>query len=87
MMREKPRRVPTKMLTIRQKLGLSQTQMKRRINFDGHYGRISDYERGTRHPPVIVLLAYARAGNVSLESLVDDEMELVILSGVSKEQK
>lgn len=41
-----------------------------------HYGRISEYERGKREPSLWVLLAYARAGCIHLEALVDDEIDL-----------
>jgi hypothetical protein len=40
------------------------------------YTRISEYERGKREPSLWVLLAYARAGCIHLEDLVDDEIEL-----------
>ena len=38
--------------------------------------RISAYERGVREPPLLVLLQYARAGNVLVEALIDDELDL-----------
>lgn len=41
-MREKPIHLAAKLKTIRQRLGLSQTEMKKRLKFSGHYGRISD---------------------------------------------
>jgi transcriptional regulator with XRE-family HTH domain len=37
---------------------------------------VSGYERGTREPPLPVLLSYARAVNVSVEALIDDELDL-----------
>jgi transcriptional regulator with XRE-family HTH domain len=37
---------------------------------------ISQYERGARVPSLPVLLAYARAANVSVEALIDDEVDL-----------
>jgi transcriptional regulator with XRE-family HTH domain len=40
------------------------------------YNRISDYERGEREPPLPILLRYARVANVSMEALVDDELDL-----------
>jgi transcriptional regulator with XRE-family HTH domain len=40
------------------------------------YNRISDYELGKREPPLTILLRYARAANVYLEVLVDDELDL-----------
>jgi transcriptional regulator with XRE-family HTH domain len=38
--------------------------------------RISAYERGVREPPLLVLLKYARVGNVSVEALIADELDL-----------
>lgn len=37
---------------------------------------VSQYERGTRVPSLPVLLAYARAANVLVEVLIDDELDL-----------
>jgi transcriptional regulator with XRE-family HTH domain len=75
-MHNRPQRIAPKLKTIRQRLGLSQTGMLRKLKLNCAYGRISEYERGKRQPTVLVLLAYARAGKVSLEEIVDDEMEL-----------
>jgi transcriptional regulator with XRE-family HTH domain len=75
-MREKPQRLAAKLRVIRQRLGLSQTEMKERLTFAGHYGRISEYELGRRQPSVKTLLAYARVAGILMEELVDDEMEL-----------
>jgi transcriptional regulator with XRE-family HTH domain len=51
-----------------------------RLGLSGEEGlfrsSISGYERGTREPPLIVLLHYARAANVSVEALIDDELDL-----------
>lgn len=75
-MREKPKKLAAKLKVIRQRLGLSQTEMKERLTFAGHYGRISEYELGKRQPSILTLLLYARAAGVLLEELVDDELEL-----------
>jgi hypothetical protein len=37
---------------------------------------ISGYERGVREPPSLILLAYARAANVYVEVLLDDDLNL-----------
>jgi transcriptional regulator with XRE-family HTH domain len=37
---------------------------------------ISKYELGTREPPLPVLLKYARAANVYVDVLIDDEVDL-----------
>jgi transcriptional regulator with XRE-family HTH domain len=73
---ERPQRMAGKLLAIRQHLGVSQTGMKQLLNFEGHYGRISEYELNKRQPAVAVLLAYARVAGIPLEHIVDDEIEL-----------
>jgi transcriptional regulator with XRE-family HTH domain len=75
-MREKPIHLAAKLKVIRQRLGLSQTEMVQRLKFKGHYGRISEYELGKRQPSISTLLRYARAAGIRLEEIVDDELEL-----------
>jgi len=72
--RPRPQQIPAKLLAIRQKLGLSQTGMLRLLGLKCCYTRISEFERGKRTPSLAVLLLYARAGQVSLESIVDDQI-------------
>ena len=74
--RPRPKHLPTKLLAIRQRLGLSQTEMLRLLDLKCRYTRISEFERGTRTPNLIMLLSYARVGQVSLESIVDDDVAL-----------
>ena len=77
-MRDKPQRLASKLKAIRERLGVSQTGMKRLLNFEGEYTRISEFELGRRAPSLIVLLSYARAARIPLEQIVDDELELEI---------
>ena len=76
--RERPARLAEKLLRIREALGLSQSEMLRRIGKEGsgHRNFISDYERGVRVPSLLEVLAYARAAGVPVESLIDDDLEL-----------
>ena len=76
--RPRPMRLAEKLLEIRTKLGLSQTQMLVRLGLENtmHYGRISEYEQDKREPTLMTLLAYARAASVHLEDIVDDNLEL-----------
>jgi hypothetical protein len=37
---------------------------------------ISQYETGTREPPLLVLLQYARVACVPVEALIDDDLGL-----------
>jgi hypothetical protein len=39
-------------------------------------GKISEYERGTREPSLLILLQYTRLAGVHMEDLVDDEEDL-----------
>jgi transcriptional regulator with XRE-family HTH domain len=75
--RRKPEHLGEKLLYIRQALGLSQNQLIRRLGFEELVqGTISAFESGGREPSLLVLLAYARAANVSVESLIDDDLDL-----------
>lgn len=76
--RERPRRLAEKLLGIRKQLGLSQSEMLRRIGAEetGHRNFISDYERGVREPSLLQVLAYARAAGVPVEALIDDGLDL-----------
>jgi transcriptional regulator with XRE-family HTH domain len=76
--RERPERLAEKLLQIRTSLGLSQSEMLRHLGLDEksyrHY--ISNYETGKREPTLLVLLEYARAVNVYVDALIDDELDL-----------
>jgi len=76
--REKPERLPEKLLAIRQTLGLSQTEMLKRLGADekmGYY-RISEFESGKGEPSLLMLLEYARVANVYVDVLIDDGLDL-----------
>jgi transcriptional regulator with XRE-family HTH domain len=76
--RPRPERLPAKLLHIREALGLSQSEMLRRLGYEAEMvaARISEYELGKNEPPLPILLAYARAANVSTDVLIDDESDL-----------
>jgi transcriptional regulator with XRE-family HTH domain len=76
--RPKPDRLAEKLRQIRDALGLSQTEMLRRLGLDESikYARISEYELGQREPPLMTILAYARVAGVHVEDLIDDELDL-----------
>lgn len=76
--RMKQERLAEKLLQIRTALGLSQTEMLRRLGFEDvlDYKRISEYELGKNEPPLAVLLRYARAAGICLDTLIDDELDL-----------
>lgn len=76
--RTKTARLGEKLLRIRLELGLSQSGMLERLGFSEELFRsnVSQYERGTRVPPLPVLLEYARAAGVYVDDLIDDELDL-----------
>ena len=41
-----------------------------------HYTNISKYELDKNEPPLVVLLAYSRAAEVSLDRIIDDELTI-----------
>lgn len=72
--RLKPSQLGNKLLIVRQRLGLSQSQMCRALDLELDPSVISNYELGTREPPLPVLLKYARLAKTPMETLVDDEL-------------
>jgi len=76
--RQRPKRLAEKLLQIRLALGLSQNEMIRRLGAGETLtqNKISSYELGTGEPSLITVLLYARAANVTMEAIVDDELDL-----------
>ena len=67
-----------KLRHIRLAMGLSQNQMIARMGLADTLLReeVSDFERNRRIPPLEVILGYARAANITVEALIDDELSL-----------
>lgn len=76
--RTKATRLAEKLLRIRLALNLSQSGILEHLSFSEELFRsnVSQYERGTRVPPLPVLLEYARAAGVWVDVLIDDELDL-----------
>lgn len=76
--RRKPERLAEKLIQIRTALGLSQSELLRRLEVEDQidYTAISKYELGRNEPSLIILLQYARVANVSTDVLIDDALEL-----------
>ncbi len=77
--RIKPERLPEKLETIRIRLGLKTEELISRLDCPAvplYRASISQYERGKREPPLLILLAYARLANVYVEVLIDDAIDL-----------
>jgi len=68
-----------KLLAIRNRLDLTQPELIKLLAVKGmrlHPASISQYEKGKREPPLIVLLKYARIARVTIDVLVDDKLNL-----------
>ena len=76
--RQKPIKLAIKLARIRAELELSQSGMIRKLGFadELRQSHISGFELGTREPSLIVLLQYARVAGVTMEALIDDEIDL-----------
>lgn len=76
--RQKPQRLAEKLKAIRLAFNLSQAEMVARLGLTEELGRnhIANFESGYREPNLIVLLKYARLANISVDQLIDDELEL-----------
>jgi len=74
--RSRPQHLGAKLLAIRNKLGASQIQMAQLLETNESYKRISEYEHGRREPNLLLLLSYARLAKVTVESLIDDNLDL-----------
>jgi transcriptional regulator with XRE-family HTH domain len=77
--RPQPRYLGKKLREIRKRLNVTQQVMadivahKKSPVYPGH---ISEFEAGRREPSLLVLLQYARAAKVSVDVLIDEEIEL-----------
>ena len=58
--RKKPKRLGEKLLAIRVKLDISQSQLAKLLEFDKGIARISEYERGIREPDLMTLVKYSK---------------------------
>jgi len=67
-----------KLLQIRKALGLSQREMAKRLGNKLTHHHISKYERDRSVPPIEVVLAYARVANVTMNQIVDDDLDLLL---------
>jgi len=74
----RPKNLARKLLQIRNALGLSQSEMLRRLGAQDSFSaaRISEYETGAREPSFWMLLNYGRVARVHVESLIDDTATL-----------
>lgn len=73
-----PARLGEKFLQIRNALNLTQQSMLERLGLPPEFSQsnISAYERGTKEPPVYVIMKYAEVANVWIDVLVRDSIDL-----------
>jgi transcriptional regulator with XRE-family HTH domain len=76
--RPRPERLAEKLLMIRQQLDVSQDGMIARLGLEDELerDRISKFERGILEPPLHILSAYAKAVNIYVEVLIEDDLDL-----------
>jgi transcriptional regulator with XRE-family HTH domain len=79
--RPRPKRLGLKLAQIRNVLGLTLEQMIERLDYTDspiYPANISEFESNKREPPLMLLLAYARAVNISTDLLIDDRLDLPV---------
>ena len=76
--RLRQKRLPEKLRAIRDALGISQSEMLKRLGAEDliEYNRISEFETGKGEPPLRIILQYARVANVWTDVLIDDDLDL-----------
>ena len=76
--RPKPQRLAEKLLQIRLAYDLSQNGMIRRLGLADELVQadVSSFELGTREPALPHLLRYARTVGVTVDVLIDDDLDL-----------
>jgi transcriptional regulator with XRE-family HTH domain len=76
--RPRPKRLAEKLRRVREALNLSQDEMVRALKSQEEINRnyVSGYERGTREPSLLTLLAYSLLAGVSMEVFVNDKLDL-----------
>lgn len=77
--RSRPKRLGEKLLLIRTRLGLTQSELIKELgvkNESLYPSSISLFEKGEREPSLKVLLAYSNLSGWSINDLVDDKVKL-----------
>lgn len=76
--RRKPKRLAGKLLKVRRAFGDSQNGLIRRLNLSSELTQsdISAFERGTREPPLHVLLRYSELARIWVNAFIDDAIDL-----------
>jgi transcriptional regulator with XRE-family HTH domain len=85
--RYRPQRLAAKILQIRHGLGLSQPKLARLLNVGITDARVCEFEKGTREPNLITLLAYAYLIGISTDALIDDGIDLPARIRIKRRRK
>jgi transcriptional regulator with XRE-family HTH domain len=85
--RHRPQHLAAKLLQIRRSLGLSQSELARRLSVGVNTPRLSEYESGTREPALITLLAYAYLIGIHVDDLIDDAVDLPARIKIKRHRK
>jgi transcriptional regulator with XRE-family HTH domain len=87
--RRRPRRLAEKLLEVRNAFGDSQNGLIRRLGLGDELTQsdISSFERGTREPPLYVLLKYSELARIWVNALIDDAQDLPKKIPTSKMQE
>lgn len=73
-----PKKLSSKLLRIRKNLNLSQTELIEKLatKTELNQSQVSAFERGTRIPSLITVLAYAKLYEATSDVLIDDNEDL-----------
>ena len=77
--RIQPNRLAEKLKAIREGLNFTAEQLIEKLDCPQiplHRASITEYEKGRREPPSLILLAYSKVANIFMEVLVDDVLDL-----------
>ena len=76
--RPRPQKLASKLLHIRQSLGISQSELVEQMGVQDqiHYSVVSKYELDKNEPPLAILLAYSQLTGIPVETLIDDRKDL-----------
>jgi transcriptional regulator with XRE-family HTH domain len=79
--RTQPRKLKTKLKAIRNRKGITLQEMVDLLQSHAPHefvdpSYVSQFENGRREPSLLILLAYARVAGLSVDVLVDDELDL-----------
>ncbi len=76
--RLRSKRLAAKLLGIRERLGMSQNELIRRMGVEEliYQSSISGYESGEREPPLPILIRYGQVAGLCVDVLIDDSVEL-----------